>query len=76
MEKLKVSYQISFEIVKAEGGRWVKKQEFGSQFVLRIICLLRNKHLFPWIGTYINFKRQIFKFHPLNWVISSHNSLE
>ena len=47
MEKLKVSYQISFEIVEAEGGRWVKKQEFGSQFVLRIICLLRNKHLFP-----------------------------
>ena len=46
MEKLRMSYQISFEIVEAEGGRWVKKQEFGSQFVLRIICLLRSKLLF------------------------------
>ena len=41
-----MSYQISFEIVEAEGGRWVKKQKFGSQFVLRIICLLRSKLLF------------------------------
>ena len=46
MEKLRLSHQISYEIVEAEGGHWVKKQEFGSQFVLRFICLLRSKLLF------------------------------
>lgn len=31
-----MSYQISFEIVEAEGGRWVKKKEFGSQLFFSI----------------------------------------